>query len=317
MLLIVSQPMPAMKVSVYDPVVLRTQPMNGVLLTNESDLELPGGPVAVFEGGGFAGEAVMQRLAPRARTVLSYSVDADTTIQADATKDRRAVAAGILDGRLAVRTIEGLSRQYKITRQVQEPRTLLLRLSRFPHERLASPEKCEDTTLDEFRVLVDLKGKGETNFAVRTEEDSFQEALLADSSSDSLAELAADANDVPQDVRTALKKIVAIHKEMDEMDSRAEKLAEQAKAIPDSQARLRDNIKALDPASPLVKRFVEKLSAQEDLIEKLDKEQADLKARIEAKKDELSEFLKGLKVGKMPQPPAGADRPAGDQTGVF
>jgi len=318
MLLIVSQPMTAKKVSVYDPVVLRTQPMNGVLLTNETDLELPGGPMAIFEDGGFAGEAVMGRLAPRARTVLSYSVDADTTIQADANQDRRAVAAGILNSRLAVRTIGGLTRQYKITREVQEPRTLLLRLGRYPHERLILPEKCEDTTLDEYRVLVDLKGKGETNFTVRTEEDSFEEAYLGDSTSYSLTILAADANDVAQDVRTALKKIVAIAKELNEMDNQAAKLAEQAKALPESQARLRDNIKALDPASPLVKRYVEKLSAQEDQIEKLDKQLADLKARIEAKRKELLEFLKDLKVGKMPQAPAGADRPAGGSgRGIF
>ena len=318
MLLIVSQPMTAMKVSVFDPVVLRTQPMNGVLLTNETDLELPGGPVAIFEADGFAGEAVMGRLAPRARTVLSYSVDSDTTIQADANQDRRAVAAGILNSRLAVRTIEGLNRQYKITREVQEPRTLLLRLGRYPHERLILPEKCEDTTLDEYRVLVDLKGKGETNFTVRTEEDSFEEAYLGDSTSYSLTILAADANDVAQDVRTALKKIVAMAKEMNEMDNQAAKLDEQAKALPDTQARLRDNIKALDPASPLVKRYVEKLSAQEDQIEKLDKERADLKARIEAKRKELLEFLKDLKVGKMPQAPAGANRSVwGSGRGIF
>jgi len=318
MLLIVSQPMTAKKVSVYDPVVLRTQPMNGVLLTNETDLELPGGPVAIFEAGGFAGEAVLGRLAPRARAVLSYSVDADTTIQADANQDRRAVAAGILNSRLAVRTIGGLTRQYKITREVHEPRTLLLRLGRYPHERLISPEKCEDTTLDEYRVLVDLKGKGETNFTVRTEEDSFEEAYLGDSTSYSLTILAADANDVAQDVRTALKKIVAIAKELNEMDNQAAKLAEQAKALPESQARLRDNIKALDPASPLVKRYVEKLSAQEDQIEKLDKQLADLKARIEAKRKELLEFLKDLKVGKMPQAPAGANRSVwGSGRGIF
>jgi chromosome segregation ATPase len=130
--------------------------------------------------------------------------------------------------------------------------------------------------------------------------------------------LAADANDVAQDVRTALKKIVAMAKEMNEMDNQAAKLDEQAKALPDTQARLRDNIKALDPASPLVKRYVEKLSAQEDQIEKLDKERADLKARIEAKRKELLEFLKDLKVGKMPQAPAGARSAAwGSGRGIF
>ena len=193
-----------------------------------------------------------------------------------------------------------------------------MRLGRYPHERLILPEKCEDTTLDEYRVLVDLKGKGETNFTVRTEEDSFEEAYLGDSTSYSLTILAADANDVAQDVRTALKKIVAIAKELNEMDNQAAKLAEQAKALPESQARLRDNIKALDPASPLVKRYVEKLSAQEDQIEKLDKQLVDLKARIEAKRKELLEFLKDLKVGKMPQAPAGANRSVwGSGRGIF
>ncbi len=308
MLMIVGQPMTGKKVSVYDPVVLATQPMNGVLLTNDTDLELPGGPVAIFEAGSFAGEAAMSRLAPHARTVLSYSVDADTKIQADATRNQRAVAAGIAKGSLAVRTIDALTRLYQITREVQEPRTLLLRLGRHPHERLVAPKKCEDTTLDEFRVLIDLKGKGKTNLIVRTEEDRFDHEYLDNYIAEYLARLAVASKDVPEEVQAALKKILAALDEINGLEEWADELSEQVKALPDKQERLRENIKALGPASPLVKRYVEKLSAQEDQIEKLEKELATAKARLEAKRDEFSEFIKDLKVGKMPEPLPGQRR---------
>lgn len=317
MLMIVGQAMTGRKVSVFDPVVLATQPMNGVLLTNDTDLELPGGPVAIFEDGSFAGEAVLGRLAPHARTVLSYSVDTDTSIQADATTDTRAVAAGIANRTLAVRIIGGLTRQYTITREVEQPRTLLLRLGRHPHERLVAPKKCEDTTLDEFRVLVDLKGKGKTNFLVKTEEDYFSEEYLDDGSAEYLARLAVEGKDIPKDVRAALKKIIAALDEIDGLEDFVEDLDDQIEAIPEKQERLRENIKALDPASPLVKRYVEKLSAQEDQLENLERQLEIVKTSLKAKRDEFWKYTKDLKVGKMPKPLPGERRPERGERSIF
>lgn len=317
MLMIVGQAMTGKKVSVFDPVVLATQPMNGVLLTNDTDLELPGGPVTIFEDGSFAGEAVLGRLAPHARTVLSYSVDTDTTIQADATRDQRAVAAGIANQMIAVRTIGGLTRQYKITRTVDHPRTLLLRLGRHPNERLVAPKGCEDTTLEEFRVLVDLKGKGETKYVVRTEEDRFEEEDLDNGGGEYLARLAVTSKDVPKEVQAAMKKIIDALDEIDGLEDIVEDLAKQAETLPEKQGRLRENIKALDPASPLVKRYVEKLGAQEDQLEKLEKNLATAKASLEAKRDEFSKYIKDLKVGKMPEPLPGERRPERGGRSIF
>jgi len=113
-------------------------------------------------------------------------------------------------------------------------------------------------------------------------------------------------------------KIIGLRDNLHKMRKQAEELADRVRKLPESQTRLRENIKALAPSSPLVKRYVEKLSAQEDQLEKLEKDLADVKARMKLKEDEVLEFVKDLKVGKMPKPLPGERRPAGSRgSGIF
>ena len=67
MLPIVNETVKGEKVSIYNPAVQAKHPLNGLRLTNSTELHLMQGPITVFDGGAYAGDAKIEDLAPGSR----------------------------------------------------------------------------------------------------------------------------------------------------------------------------------------------------------------------------------------------------------
>ena len=68
------------KVSIYNPSVQPKHPLNGLRLTNSTDLHLMQGPITVFDGGAYAGDAKIEDLPPGSERLISYALDLDTEV---------------------------------------------------------------------------------------------------------------------------------------------------------------------------------------------------------------------------------------------
>ena len=68
------------KVSIYNPAVQAKHPLNGLKLTNSTELHLMQGPITVFDGGAYAGDAQIEDLPPGTERLISYALDLDTEV---------------------------------------------------------------------------------------------------------------------------------------------------------------------------------------------------------------------------------------------
>ena len=64
MLPIVNESVKGEKVSIYNQAVQAKHPLNGLRLVNSTDLHLMQGPITVFDGGAYAGDAKIDDLQP-------------------------------------------------------------------------------------------------------------------------------------------------------------------------------------------------------------------------------------------------------------
>jgi chromosome segregation ATPase len=102
--------------------------------------------------------------------------------------------------------------------------------------------------------------------------------------------------EIPQAVRAALARVISAKQELTALEQQLRRQQGELATIKQGQDRLRQNIAAVGADSLLGKRYLAKLSAEEDQIEKLDREALDLQTRIDTKRRELVEMLKGLDV---------------------
>jgi hypothetical protein len=73
MLPIVNQSVEGTKVSIYNPQVHAKHPLNGLRLKNSTALSLMQGPITVFEGGSYAGDAQIDYLQPGGERVTRWT----------------------------------------------------------------------------------------------------------------------------------------------------------------------------------------------------------------------------------------------------
>ena len=68
------------KVSIYNPAVQAKHPLNGLKFVNSTKLHLMQGPITVFDGGVYAGDARIEDIAPGSERLISYALDLDTEV---------------------------------------------------------------------------------------------------------------------------------------------------------------------------------------------------------------------------------------------
>jgi len=82
MLPIVNASVQAEKLSIYNESVQRKFPLNGLRLTNTTGLHLMQGPITVFDGGTYAGDARIEDLQPKEERLISYALDLKIEVEA-------------------------------------------------------------------------------------------------------------------------------------------------------------------------------------------------------------------------------------------
>ncbi len=92
MLPIVNAEVKGEKVSIYNPQVQAKHPLNGLKLTNSTDLHLMQGPITVFDGGAYAGDAKIEDLPPGSERLISYAMDLDTEVAPESKAEAGATA---------------------------------------------------------------------------------------------------------------------------------------------------------------------------------------------------------------------------------
>jgi hypothetical protein len=295
MIPIINQKVDAQKVSIYNPFAHATHPLNGVILNNDTGLKMLAGPVTVFDGGAYAGDAQIDHLAPGDKRLLSYAVDLAVTIDPSQKTSARLVAARIVQGVLQVSHVRTYAQEYVVKNEADAKRTLIIEHPFHAERKLVEPTEYYEKTpaLYRFRVLVDADKTG--TFKVIEEQTVAQSIALLNTDVNSLVHYQG-RGEIPQSVRAALARVIRARQELTALEQQLRRQQVELDTIKQGQDRLRQNIAAVGADSQLGKRYLATLSAEEDQIEKLNREALDLQSRIDAKRRELVEMLNGLDV---------------------
>jgi hypothetical protein len=299
MLPIVNQPVKAEKVSIYNPSQHATIPLNGVYLTNDTANKLIGGPVTVFdggkEGGTYAGDARIGHMAIGEKRLLAYAMDLAVTIDPSSSSTTKITAAKLVRGVLHITRMTTITQTYTIKNKADAKRSLIIEYPFVNGRTLVTPKTFEEKTpaMYRFRVPIDAATTGE--FVVQEQQPGAQQFAILGSSPNSYLGFINEGN-VSDEVKKALQKAAGLQNELSQLDSTVNNLTQQKATIEQGQDRLRKNIETAGRDTQLGKRYLEKLNAEEDAIEKLNTQIEDARKKAEAKRKELADYLNGLNL---------------------
>jgi hypothetical protein len=296
MLPIINQAIEGEKLSIYNRSVQAKHPLNGVRLTNSSELHLMQGPVTVFDGGVYAGDARIPDLPPGSERLLSYALDLDVEVASTSDARPQHLVSARIEKGVLLATYKQLRRQsYTIKNSGSRSKTVLVEHPIDRRWELRLPQEPTEETRDMYRFAVEAKPGDQMELKIE-EEQTVRQTVALDSAPDETIRLYLSAQTVSESVKKALREVVRRKAEIAELARQKEQVEAEIATIGDEQQRIRGNMQAIAQNSDLYNRYVTKFTEQEDRVEELRDEQRALQQRLNAAQQALGEYLHELEL---------------------
>ncbi len=288
----------AERVSLWNKGAVSGHPLRALWLTNTTKMTLDGGSVTVIDGNAFAGEGVIESLAPSAKRLISYGEDLGVIVTGSVKAGSERVArVRAFDGILIRETLDRADWTYTVRNEDVSPATLVVEHKLRRGWSLAEGQTVEEMAPNAPRFTITLAANETRAIVVRevrrgelkTTVDQINDATILQMTQGGVSMDALAAALAPVFLRrTAL---AAAERKL------ADLTADEARITAD-QARLRENMKALRGTSEekqLLQRYTRQLDDQETKIDALRQSIAGAKADADAARAELSRTIAALK----------------------
>ena len=298
MLPILSQPLLADRVSIFNAAVLPRNPLYGVKLHNATEKTFPAGPVTVLDGGGYAGDAQLGDVPAGQDRLLSYGVDLQLLVDPrEAPSETSLVTGKIIKGVLELTQKQIASTTYFAENKSDRDRTLLIEHPRPGADwnlvDTAKPEEVTDS-VERFRIVVPA-GKS-ASLPVHEQWLQGQTIALLPADLDTVL-LYSRSDRIPPAVRDALAKAATLKSDVVTTKRKIDQGKQAIADVTSEQGRLRNNLEVVGRNTPYGDRVLAKLNDQETAIEKQQNELTDLAKSLASQQATLDDYVQSLSIG--------------------
>ncbi len=285
-------------VLLYNKLTRAENPMRCVEFKNTTALTLEGGPVTVLEAGNYVGEAMLETMKPDDERLVPYCVELGVHVldNIDSHSDRvhRVV---IRRGMLRAHYVQVEQTTYHFNNKSDMAQVVYLEHPRASKEwKLFDTPEPHEITENYWRFRFTIEPKKVTAFVVKAQQALYNQFALADASDQQLA-FWFDQNYVDAKTEKVLNQAIGLRAEAGSIDAGLQTLEKERASIHAEQKRIRENLQSIGDRpgeKQLRERYLKTLNAQEDRLEKIDKETA---AQIKAR-DACREKMNAL-LGKL------------------
>jgi hypothetical protein len=246
-------------------------PVNAAEVTNSTAKTLDGGPITVFDGGAYAGEALVETLKAGDKRLIGYAVDYGTRITSAFDSGNnlvREVAAA--NGILRVRYAQRQFRTYSIKNVDAKPKTLIVQQEGINEYSVLSPQPTERTA-SAYRFEVHVAADASQELKVEQEHVYWQSTSVSDATNDFLI-TTLDNKQLSTAGRRQLQTILDAKNRLAETQTTLDNAKTQMDELTNDQTRLRQNIDSLNRVKgqeDQVRQYSSQLAANEASLAKL------------------------------------------------
>ena len=296
MLPFLQQKLGARKLLIYEE-SFGVNPQNAAELTNSTGKTLDGGPITVYDGGTYAGEALVETVKQGDKRLISYGVDLGTriTTKFDSTKNvvrEIHYQRGMLTSKYAAEEVK----TFTIKNVDPKAKTLIIEHPQRSGYTLLEPSKATETTADACRFEIKLAASATQTFVIREERVYNTTQSISNMTPDVLTTWTQNKA-LSAAGRRQLEQIAQRKRDIADNDA-ALKLADSSIAdLTQDQTRIRANIQSLNNVKnqeAVVQQYAGQLAANETKMAALRDQQSSLKRKKTALESELNTLMEKM-----------------------
>ncbi len=255
-------------------------PMNAAEISNSTGKTLDGGPITVYDGGAYAGEAMVETLKSGDKRLVSYGVDLGMRISSAWDSSRQAVREihsrrGVLTAHTAIDE----TKTYTIKNVDAQAKTLVIEYPERQGYQLLNQTPSEKTS-NAYRFEVKVAASATQTFPIQEERVTDQTVILSNAAPDVLATWV--QNKALSDAgRRQLGEIARKKADIDSNDAQLNQVKTDETNLEQDQERRRQNIQSLNA-----------VAGQQDLVQRYARELAAAESKLAGLRDRESELRK-------------------------
>jgi hypothetical protein len=270
-------------------------PRLGAELTNTSGIKLPAGPITVYDGGTYAGDALIEFWNEGEKRLISYgedlSVIGSVTYNSSTTFSSVTISGGVM----TITRRQEYLRTYTFKNNAAQDKRLLIEHPKNQGATLNSP-KADEETPSIYRFTVTLPAKGELTVPVRESRPIMERITLLQLRPDAFLSYASN-QERPANVRDSLQQAVNLRSSLNSSQAAVTDAEKQRAGFVSEQDRIRKNLEAAGGQTQQGQEYLKRLLSLDDSIDKIDQELQRLRENAKAAQKAYEDYLGNLKIG--------------------
>jgi hypothetical protein len=254
------------------------------------------GPITVFDGGTYAGDAQITDLPPSGEQIISYAMDLDTEVEPLAgPTPETLVSVRVSRGIFTYTNKQSRERIYNMKNRGTRNRTVLVEHPFQPEWTLVAPKEPAERARAVYRFAVPVAAGKSAKLSV-VEERIVEQSVAVTSMQTGTIDFYVKSQTVSRSVRDALGKLLALKQKLADTTDQRNRVEAKVRDIGADQDRIRANMDRLSQSSELYKKYVKTLTDQEEEIAKLRDQTALLRDQEASQKKDVETYILSIDV---------------------
>lgn len=293
---IVNETMGGERYSIYNESTHPKYPLNAIKLKNSGKLHLMQGPITVFDGGTYAGDAQITDLPAGGEQLISYAMDLDTEVEPlQGPTPETLVAVRISRGIFTYTNKHSRERVYNMKNRGTKARTVLVEHPFASEWTLVAPKEPLERARNVYRFAVPVAA-GKTAKLSVIEERIVEQSVAVTSMQGSTIDFYVKSQVVSRAVKDALARLLVLKQKLADTTDQRNRLETRVREIGADQDRIRANMDRLSQSSELYKKYVKTLTDQEEEISRLRDQIAQARDLEAAQKKDVESYILSIDV---------------------
>jgi hypothetical protein len=294
---ILQSPIEAQKVTLWNA---NSPTLRALWIKNTSGQILDEGTFNVLDADTFAGEGILESIHPDERRLLSYAADPAVHVKAESLRsDRPYSHIRIYKGMMMLTQEQRERTKYTIHDADTASRDVVIEHpAQSGWELTKDSPKPEETTESFLRFKIPVEGGKTVELNLESFHPEIAQYALTNLNSDQVEYFTQQSRVTPE-MKQIFQRVMAQKSKISGFDQQINQRKQQTEQISNDQGRIRENMKALKGGAEeraLLQRYTGELNTQEDKLDTLRKEVAELQSQRTQANSELEAMIMNINL---------------------
>ncbi|MDR2953250.1 MAG: DUF4139 domain-containing protein [Treponema sp.] len=269
-------------------------PRLGAEITNTTGMKLPAGPITVYDGGVYSGDALIEFWNEDEKRLISFGEDLSVTASSSDANTRSVTSVAVSGGVMTINRSLAFIKTYSFKNSGAISKRLIVEHPKTAQTELISPA-ADEQTASVYRFSVTLAANSELVLTVSEQRPIRESVALLSLRPDAFLSYSTN-QEIPPNVQTTLQRAIELRRTVDTADLAVKDIDAQKTRMVADQDRIRRNLEAVGSQTQQGQEYIQRLTALDNSIDNLTAELEKANASAKTARETYENYLNGLKL---------------------